>query len=91
MKHILRCFQEHKGTRGVTFYNGDSCNFLRWDEVYSFLQDLPKGSKSPFPEKLLDELANYDPESQFLAVKQNRGTVSVELYTAAVPSSALSQ
>ena len=89
MKHLVKCFQEHKGTRGVTFYDNDTCNFLSWDYVFRFLDELPKDSESPFPEKLIEELANYDPNTQFLAVRQNQGTVTVELYSASVSSPSL--
>lgn len=81
MSHLGKCFQEHKGLRGVTFYDNDSSSFLPWTDVFQFLKVLSEDDTSPFSEKLLETLANYDPESQFLAVKQESGRISVELYS----------
>jgi hypothetical protein len=82
MRHLLNCFQTHKGTRGVTFYDEDSCNFLAWDEVLHFLQEFPPGAPSEiFHDRLLEALANYDPDTEFLAVQQNGEKVSVQLFS----------
>ena len=82
MRHLIRSFQTHKGTRGCHFYSEENCHFLTWKEVYSFLDALPsKESTDPFSEKLEETLANYNPDTQFLAVHQKGEAVSVELYT----------
>jgi hypothetical protein len=66
----------------VTFYDERRCNFLTWREVYVFLDSLQeRDDADPFCEKLEEILANYDPDTQFLAVQQNGEAVSVELYT----------
>ena len=84
MRHLIRSFQEHKGIRGVTFYDGEHCNFLPWDQVLKFVDSLPTvGSKDPFSDKLTETLANYDPDKEFLAVHQKGDSVSVELYSQA--------
>lgn len=81
-RHLVECFQKNKGLRGVTFYDGSRCNFLTWREVYTFLETFPRKEETdPFCEKLEETLANYDPDTQFLAVQQNGEAVSVELYT----------
>lgn len=84
MKHLVRSFQEHVGERGTHFYDEDNCHFLNWQEVFAFLNKLPeKESSSTFSERLVNTLANYDPDSEFLAVQQNGTSVSVELYSQA--------
>jgi hypothetical protein len=83
MKHLHESFKDHKGLRGVHFYHKNKCNFLVWAEVCAFLKTLPKESETAeFPERLLESLANYDPDTEFLAVHQEGTTVSVELYSA---------
>ena len=82
MKHLIHSFQTHKGTRGCHFYDDCRCNFLDWKEVYTFLDAVPRKSNvDPFCEKLEETLANYNPDTQFLAVHQKGEAVSVELYT----------
>jgi len=82
MKHLIKSFQTHIGDRGVHFYNEKNCNFLSWKEVFTFVQSLPTSDKlDPFADKLTESLANYDPDSEFLAVQQNGESVSVELYS----------
>jgi hypothetical protein len=84
MKHLVKSFQEHVGLRGVHFYDSEFCNFLNWSEVYQFVAALPKKEGSdPFTSKLEETLANYNPDTEFLAVQQNGSSVSVELYSQA--------
>jgi hypothetical protein len=84
MKHLVRSFQKHIGTRGCHFYDSESCNFLNWKQVFEFVDSLPtKPGADPFADKLTESLANYDPDSEFLAVQQNGDSVSVELYSQA--------
>ena len=82
MRHLIRSFQAHLGTRGCHFYDDTSCNFLPWNEVFKFIDTLPKREgEDPFSDRLAETLANYDPDSEFLAVQQNGTSVSVELYS----------
>ena len=82
MKHIVQSFQTHVGERGVHFYDDSSCNFLTWKEVFQFIRSLPgRGEGDEFTDKLTDTLANYNPDSEFLAVHQKGNSVSVELYS----------
>ena len=84
MKHVMECFQAHKGTRGVTFYDEKNCNFLTWDEVFQLLKDFPSGGMSgEFCDKLTTTMANYNPDTEFLAVHQSKETSSVELFSRA--------
>lgn len=83
MKHLVASFQQHLGLRGVHVYSDEDCRFLPWNEVIAFVNRLPQspGPKDPeFSEKLVDSLANYDPDKEFLAIHQDKDTVSIELY-----------
>jgi hypothetical protein len=80
MKHLVSSFQKHLGLRGVHVYSVDECRFLPWNEVILFVNRLPKHSDPEFSGKLLDSLANYDPDREFLAIHQLEDTVSIELY-----------
>jgi hypothetical protein len=85
MKHLHKSFQAHVGQRGAHFYSDDECQFLTWKEVFTFLEKtaetLEKEDHVTFTEKLSETLANYDPDLEFLAVKQTGSTVTVELYS----------
>ena len=82
MRHLIRSFQAHYGERGCHFYDNESCNFLSWKEVLKFIDTLPaRIGKDPFSDRLASTLANYDPNSEFLAVQQSGDSVSVELYS----------
>ena len=85
MKHLHKSFQAHVGQRGAHFYSDDECQFLNWKEVFTFLEKtaetLEKEDHSTFTERLSETLANYDPDLEFLAVKQTGSTVTVELYS----------
>ena len=84
MKHLIQSFQSHIGERGCHFYDSESCNFLHWNEVFKFVDSLPtKEADDPFAERLTESLANYNPDTEFLAVQQNGDSVSVELYSQA--------
>ena len=84
MKHLVKSFQNHIGERGCHFYDSESCSFLNWVEVYRFVNTLPKKENSdPFASKLEETLANYNPDTEFLAVQQNGTSISVELYSQA--------
>lgn len=82
MIHLIDSFQSHIGERGCHFYDESSCTFLTWKEVFAFIDALPTSSKMiPFTEKLTESLANYNPDSEYLAVQQAGDQISVELYS----------
>jgi hypothetical protein len=84
MKHLVNSFQSHVGERGCHFYDSENCNFLTWSEVFKFVDALPsKGKSDGFTDRLTTTLANYNPDTEFLAVQQNGDSVSVELYSQA--------
>jgi len=82
MKHLNNSFRTHTGTRGVHFYNESNCNFLTWLEVLDFVKSLgDKQTSAILSEELINRLANYDPDTEFLAIRQSNKTVSIELFT----------
>lgn len=82
MKHLVKSFQTHVGLRGAHFYDSENVNFLDWKQVFEFVDSLPtKPGTDPFADKLMDSLANFDPDCEFLAICQNGDKVSVELYS----------
>jgi len=84
MKHFVECLSKNRGVRGVTFYDEDSAFFMTWDKTVAFLRELGESTKSeddtPFEESLLETLSNYDPEKEFLSVRQEGKKVSIELF-----------
>ena len=84
MRHLVKSFQSHIGERGCHFYDDENCNFLDGKEVFQFVDALPAlETTDGFTEKLTESLANYNPDTEFLAVHQNGDAVSVELYAEA--------
>lgn len=82
MEHLIHSFKSHLGERGCHFYDGNNCNFLPWKEVFRFINSLPQREESDlFADRLINSLANYDPDKEFLAVQQSGDSVSVELYS----------
>jgi hypothetical protein len=83
MRHLVKSFQAHIGERGAHFYDDDQCHFLTWSQVFEFIRALSekKGEEDLFSERLAETLANYDPDTEFLAVQQNKKSISVELYS----------
>lgn len=83
MKHLVNSFQQYAGYRGVHFYDEETCNFLPWNDVFLFIKSLEEKANTEsdlFVERLTESLANYNPDTEFLAVCQDGETVSVELY-----------
>ena len=81
MEHItpnlMHSFAHHRGTRGVHFYDSESCEFLTWDEILGSVQQ-----KFPelFAEKLVEAIANYDPQNEFVTVTAGGGQLTIEMF-----------
>jgi hypothetical protein len=76
---LIKSFAEHRGVRGVHFYNEQHCEFLRWDEALASIHDrLPE----KFADKLVEAVANYDPEGEFVTVTVGGGQITIELFKA---------
>lgn len=74
---LTRSFAENRGSRGVHFYDSNQCEFLPWDEVMSKMHE-----KFPehFYDKLVEAVANYDPETEFVTVTAGGGQITIELF-----------
>lgn len=78
---LLRSFAAHRGSRGAHFYDSDKCEFVDWSAVTSEIKDrLPDA----FYDKLVEAIANYDPESEFVTVSAGGGQITIELFKAGV-------
>ena len=51
---------------------------MRWDEAISKIDRLPE----KFSEKLIEAVANYDPEAEFVTVTAGGGQITIELFKA---------
>jgi hypothetical protein len=74
---LTQSFAQHRGTRGAHFYDSNKCEFVSWDSVVGKIKDnLPE----TFYEKLVEAIANYDPESEFVTVSAGGGQLTIELF-----------
>jgi hypothetical protein len=64
----------------VHFYDSADCEFFAWDRVFGLVD------KSEFPQqfgdRLIETLANYDPDREFVAVSAGGGQVTIEIFRA---------
>lgn len=78
--NLSRSFAKYLGMRGVHAYGEKGCQFIRWDQVCGVL------SNANFPEVLIDLLietiANYDPDSEFVALNWGSTQVTIEVFKA---------
>ena len=76
---LVQSFAQHRGARGVHFYDETSCEFLPWDAVMGKVQEnFPEA----FNDKLIEAIANYDPNSEFVTVTAGDGQITIELFKA---------
>lgn len=72
-------FAENRGVRGVHFYDSAKAEFLTWNKTLSTIQGkFPEA----FADKLIEAVANYDPESEFVTVSAGGGQLTIELFKA---------
>ena len=78
--HLTHSFAKHRGVRGVHFYDSASCEFFTWDKVFGLLDraDFP----GQFGDRLVETIANYDPDREFVAVSAGGGQVTIEIFRA---------
>lgn len=78
--HLTHSFAKHRGVRGVHFYDSSGSEFFQWDRAFTLLE------KSKFPdmfnEKLIDAIANYNPDAEFVAVSAGNGQLTIEIFKA---------
>jgi len=74
---LMKSFAANRGVRGVHFYDSNSCEFHSWSETMSGV-----GGKFPenFYDKLIEAIANYDPETEFVTVSAGGGQLTIELF-----------
>lgn len=76
---LIQSFAQHKGSRGAHFYDSEKCEFVDWSSITGEIKDnLPE----TFYEKLVEAVANYDPESEFITVSAGGGQITIELFKA---------
>ena len=74
---LIQSFAQNRGSRGVHFYDSNQCEFMPWNEVMGRVEDrLPE----QFYDKLIEAVANYDPESEFVTVTAGDGQLTIELF-----------
>ena len=76
---LMHSFAENRGSRGVHFYDTSQCEFLPWDEV---MGQVKKRFPDQFYDKLIEAVANYNPESEFVTVTAGDGQLTIELFKA---------
>jgi len=74
---LMKSFAANRGARGVHFYDSTSCEFLSWSDTMSAISErFPEN----FYDKLIEAVANYDPESEFVTVSAGGGQLTIELF-----------
>ena len=74
---LIKSFAENRGTRGVHFYDDVQCEFMPWDKVMSSVKErFPEN----FYDKLIDAVANYDPDNEFVTVTAGDSQLTIELF-----------
>jgi len=76
---LMKSFATHRGSRGVHFYDSQTCEFLTWDETMGTIRNRFPES---FSDKLIETVANYDPETEFITVSAGGGQLTIELFKA---------
>jgi hypothetical protein len=76
---LMHSFAENRGNRGVHFYDKSQCEFLPWDQVMGSVKER---FPDQFYDKLIDAVANYNPESEFVTVTAGDGQLTIELFKA---------
>ena len=73
---LIHSFAKNRGHRGVHFYDINNVEFMPWDQTMAKLDKLPE----KFGDKLVEAMANYDPDEEFVAVSAGNGQLTVELF-----------
>ena len=74
---LVHSFAQNRGSRGVHFYDSKQCEFMPWNEVMGRVEDkLPE----QFYDKLIEAVANYDPDSEFVTVTAGNGQLTIEMF-----------
>lgn len=76
---LVHSFAVNRGTRGVHFYDSSLCEFMPWDTLMGRVKDKFPES---FYDKLIEAVANYDPDTEFVTVTAGDGQLTIELFKA---------
>jgi len=76
---LVQSFAQHRGSRGAHFYDSNKCEFVTWDSV---TRDVKNNLPDGFYDKLVEAIANYDPNSEFVTVSAGGGQLTIELFKA---------
>ena len=74
---LIQSFAQHRGARGAHFYDSKKCEFVAWDSV---TKDVRNNLPGNFYDKLVEAIANYDPNSEFVTVSAGGGQLTIELF-----------
>jgi len=74
---LTQSFASHLGIRGAHFYDSNKCEFVPWDKV---TRDVKKNLPPGFYDKLVEAIANYNPDSEFVTVSAGGGQLTIELF-----------
>lgn len=74
---LVKSFAENRGTRGVHFYDDVQCEFMSWDKV---MGQVKERFPEKFYDKLIEALANYDPDQEFVTVTAGDSQLTIELF-----------
>lgn len=80
---LIKSFEQQNGMRGAHFFDGVDCEFATWDLVIEFcrrLKDEDNPAHNEFEEKLLHTIANVNPDTEYVLVRQHGDVVSIECY-----------
>lgn len=81
--HLAESFDKNVGIRGAHLYSATECQFYPWLEVIHMIRQLDKGGDYPeFEDKLITALANYNPDTEYIALCESPDNkVTIEMYT----------
>lgn len=74
---LIQSFAQNRGTRGAHFYSESQCEFVTWESIAG---DVKNRLPEQFYEKLIEAIANYDPDSEFVTVSAGDGQIVIELF-----------
>ena len=78
---LTQSFAKHRGERGVHFYDHESVKFLAWDDTMARMKGNDNFPQH-FSDKLLEAMANYDPDKEFVCCRAGNGQLTIELFKA---------
>jgi len=78
--NLVDSFIQNRGKRGAHFYDEKEISFYMWDQVEYASKYL--GFTEEIVEKVMELVANYNPEDEFIAIRLNKTGVTIEVFRA---------